>query len=387
MSAWLVLFVASLATLAYTFAGYPALLYLRARLRPRPVARAPFAPPVAIVIVVHNGESHVVRKIESCLAQDYPAEQLRVVVASDGSTDATNRLLRALDGARVSLLAFPSRRGKAACINDAIAACHEPFVVMTDVRQPLDPGAVRALMENMADERVAVASGKLVNAAQARGAMGGGLDAYLRYEQALRRLESAGGSLVGVTGALYALRRECFRPIPPDTVLDDMLVPLNALRGNRRVVFEERAVAFETLAAEPAHERARRIRTLAGNFQLLASRPDLVLPWRNPVAFELVSHKVLRLAGPLLMLAALASNVALAAYGTLFAALLAAHLAFYAAAFAAAVSPRVARWRVAALARAFVFLNFYVVLGAWEFSSNREVHLWKPSHAQAGAPD
>jgi poly-beta-1,6-N-acetyl-D-glucosamine synthase len=387
MSAWLALFAASLATMAYTFAGYPAFLYLRARLRPRPVAKAPFEPPVAIVIVVHNGESYVVRKIESCLAQDYPAGRLRVVVASDGSTDATNQLVGSLGDSRVALLAFASRRGKAACINDAIAACREPFVVMTDVRQPLHPGAVRALMENMADERVAVASGKLVNGADARGAMGGGLDAYLRYEQALRRLESAGGSLVGVTGALYALRRESFSPIPRETVLDDMLVPLNAVRADRRVVFEERAVAFETLAAEPAHERARRIRTLAGNFQLLASRPDLLAPWRNPVAFELVSHKVLRLAGPLLMLAALASNAALAAYDTLFAALLVAHLGGYVVALAALVSPRAARWRVAALARAFVSLNLYVVLGAWEFFSNRDVHLWQPSRAQARARD
>lgn len=383
MTGWLAAFVASLGALAYTYAGYPVILYLRARLHPRPVAKARFEPRAAILIIAHNGEAYLQRKIESCLAQDYPADRLRIVVVSDGSTDATHRLASDIGDARVSLLAFPSRRGKAACLNDAILACPEPFLVMTDVRQPLEAGAVRALLENMADEEVAVASGKLVNAAAAAGPMRQGLDAYLRYEQALRRLESAGGSLVGVTGALYALRRECFRPIEPRTVLDDMAVPLNAVRMGRRVVFEERAIAFEPLAAGPARERARRIRTLAGNFQLLALQPELLLPWRNPVIFELLSHKVLRLGGPLFMLAAFISNIALAPVHPAFAVV----LAVQCTAYFAALWPRAGRWRPAAWARAFLSLNVCVLLGAWEFFRNGHIHLWQPSGNQVRAND
>lgn len=387
MTAAAILLALSVVGLAYTFAGYPACLWLRAALRPRPVRKAPCEPPVAIVIVVHDGEAQIAAKIESCLAQDYPADRLRVVVASDGSADGTEARVKAMGHPRVRLMRLRPRRGKAACLNDAVAACSEPCIVMTDVRQPLDPGAVRALVANLADPQVGVVSGKLVRQGGEAGGYAQGLDAYLRYEQALRRLESRGGSLVGVTGALYAMRRDCFRPIPPDTVLDDMLVPLQAAALGRRIVFEERAVAYETLAADPARERSRKVRTLAGNFQLLARHPWLLLPWRHPVAFELYSHKVARLLGPVLLAVALGANLALAGTHPALDALLAAQLAAYAGAAWAAASPWAGRLRPLGLALAFLSLNAYVVLGAREFLANGKVHLWKPSLVERAADE
>jgi len=384
MSAWIALFTLSLGALAYTFAGYPLWLKLRAKLRPRPVHKAPFEPSVAIVIAVNNGARDVLGKIASCLAQDYPSDRLRIVVASDGSTDETHRVVSGLADPRVTVLRFRERRGKAACLVDAVATCPEPFVVFTDVRQPLDPGAVRALMENMADPQVVAASGKLVTRVEGASGYAQGLDTYLRFEQALRKMESTGGSLVGVTGALYALRRDRFRPIPARTVLDDMLIPLNAARGGGRIVFEERAIAFDKLAADPERERTRKVRTLAGNLQLLSMYPDLLLPWRNPVAFELFSHKVMRLLGPLFLIGAFVANGALASMHPAFAALFVLQLASYAAAVGALAWPLAARWRVASLAAAFLSLNVYVVLAAREFLSNADVHLWQPSRAEAG---
>jgi biofilm PGA synthesis N-glycosyltransferase PgaC len=387
MTFWIALFALSLGGLAYTFAGYPAWLWVRAKLRPRPVRKAAFEPSVAIVMAVHNGAHDVLRKIESCLAQDYPPERLRIVVASDGSTDATDRIVESLDDPRVRLLRFPQRRGKAACLVDAVAACREPFIVFTDVRQPLDPAAVRTLMENMADPRVVAASGKLVTRLEGGDGYARGLDAYLRIEQALRKLESAGGSLVGVTGALYALRRSRFRSIPARTVLDDMLIPLNALRGGGRIVFEERAIAYEPLAADPANERTRKVRTLAGNLQLLGWYPDLLLPWRNPVAFELFSHKVMRLLGPAFLAGAFVANAALAASQPAFAILFVLQLCGYAGAACTLAWPQAARWRVASLAGAFLALNVCVVLAAREFFSNADVHLWQPTGAEMGSHD
>ena len=387
MTPWIVLFALALGGLAYTFAGYPAWLWLRARLAPRPVRKAAYEPPVAIVMAVHNGARDVLRKIESCLAQDYPADRLRVVIASDGSTDETDRLVASLEDPRVTLLRFRERRGKAACLVDAVAACPEPFIVFTDVRQPLDGAAVRTLMENMADPAVVAASGKLVTRLEGAGGYAQGLDTYLRFEQALRKMESASGSLVGVTGALYALRRSRFRSIPERTVLDDMLIPLNAARGGGRIVFEERAIAYEPLAADPARERARKVRTLAGNLQLLRWYPDLLLPWRNPVAFELFSHKVMRLLGPLFLAAAFVANAALASMHPAFALLFVLQLAGYAGAMCALAWPLAARWRVASLAGAFLSLNVYVVLAAREFVSNADVHLWQPSRAGTGSND
>ena len=225
----------SLAALVFTFAGYPLVLAAWSRLAPRPVRTAPFEPEVTMVIVAHNAAGAIGRKVANCLAQDYPRDRLRVLVASDGSDDATEHEVAGLGDARASVLAFPGRRGKAACLNDALAACRTEFVVLADVRQALDPSAVRCLMENLADPEVGAASGQLVFLREGITGVGESLDAYWRYEKLIRRDESTIHSSVGVTGALYALRRECFRPIPPQTVLDE---------SNRRLATDcERRVA------------------------------------------------------------------------------------------------------------------------------------------------
>jgi poly-beta-1,6-N-acetyl-D-glucosamine synthase len=373
----LLAFAASVAALAYTYAGYPLLLAAWGRLAPRPVRRASFEPDVVIVIVVYNGASLVGRKIASCLAQDYPARHLRILVVSDGSDDATCAIVEAVGDARVNLLAFPQRRGKAACVNDALASCQESFAVMTDVRQPLHPMVVRRLLENLADENVGAVSGMLTHASEGMSNFGEGLDAYWRYEQFIRRGESRVHSMVGVLGALYALRRECFREIPPDTILDDVLIPMRVVLQGRRVVFEGGALAYDEALTDAKRERTRKARTLAGNFQLLSTYPSLLLPWRNPIALQVISHKLMRLCGPLALAVALVSNLALVGLSPFFAATLAVQVAGYALALLGSFWPRAAAFRLVRLSMAFVSLNWYVVLGFIEFASNRETHLWK----------
>lgn len=380
MNMALAFLVASLALVAYAYAGYPAAILAWAKLRPRPVARSDFTPAVAILIVVRNGGDGIAAKIASCLAQDYPAEKLRVVVASDGSEDDTLHRVALLAEPRVTALAFPAWRGKAACLNDAVASCPEDFLVLTDVRQRLDPLAVRSLMRNFADPSVGAVSGELIFEREGQEGFASGIDAYWRYEKALRRAESAVHSCVGVTGALYALRKACFVPIPADTILDDVLVPMNAVLAGRRVVFEDAARAFDRPSTQASRERVRKVRTLAGNFQLLARHPALWLPWRNPIAWQVASHKAARLAVPLALAVALAANLAIAAEGTAWAqALLALQLSAYAAAAAGFASGSVARVRLVRLAMTFLTLNAFVVLGAIHYATQREAHLWAPA--------
>ena len=250
--------LAALAVLAYTYVGYPLLLAAWARLAPRPVRRGAFQPAVAIIIVVHNGAAVIGRKVRTCLEQDYPQEKLRVLVISDGSRDATFTAIRAIGDPRVKLLAFPFRRGKAACLNDAVALCDEEVIVFTDARQPLDRRAVRHLVANLGDAEVGAVSGQLVFERDGMTAFGEGLDAYWRYEKFLRRAEGRIRSTVGVTGALYALRRECFREIPADTVLDDVLIPMNVVMQGRRVIFEDEALVFDHASPDARAERSRR---------------------------------------------------------------------------------------------------------------------------------
>lgn len=378
------LFWGSVVLLFYAYAGYPLLVRALAAVRPRPVARALHEPCVAVIIVAYNEAGRLAAKLETLLGQDYPSERLRVVVASDGSTDDTVAVARAA-GPRVQVLAFAERRGKAACLNDAVAACNEDTLVMNDARQMLSPDAVRRLLENLADPAVVAVSGELVFGHSGQAYFGQGVDAYWRYEKAIRRCEAQFHSVPGVTGAIYAIRRQAFRPIPADTILDDVEIPMVAVAAGGRVVFDHRAIAHDAPSRNASLERVRKTRTLAGNFQLLWRHPSWVLPGGHPLWWQFLSHKVLRLLGPWAMLCAALSNLALASEPGPYRWILALQLAFYALAIIGLAVPAALRFRLVRLCAAFLSLNWFAVLGLVEFLSNRRAHLWRASTAGSRA--
>ena len=367
---------------AYTYAGYPALMLLWARMRPRPVRRAAIQPRVAIIVVAHNEQARITAKLASCLAQDYPAGLMRVIVAADGSQDDTPSIVRAHADPRVRLLAFAQRRGKAACLNDAAAACDEDILVFTDARQALSPQAVRSLVENFADPAVGAVSGELVFVREDMSEFAEGVDAYWRYEKLIRKAEASVHSVPGVTGALYAIRKSCFHPIPARTILDDVAIPMQAVRDGYRVVFDSRAVAYDKASQSPAQEKIRKVRTLAGNYQLIGLMPWVLLPVANPIFLQFVSHKVMRLVAPFALLGLLVSNAFLAEGSAFHTATLAAQVLGYLLALGAVLSPRLRRWRLAKLASAFLQLNWYAVLGLARWCSNAEAHLWQSPAAE-----
>jgi poly-beta-1,6-N-acetyl-D-glucosamine synthase len=378
------LFWGAIGLLCYTFAGYPLFIFLLARYSPRPLRSGKYEPRVAIVIVGHNEYSRVAAKIETCLAQDYPPDRCRVLFVSDGSTDGTDEAVRSLSSDRVSLLSFSQRRGKAACLNDAVASCDEEIVVFTDARQRLNPQAVRWLTEALFDRDVGAVSGELMFVADPddTNSFAQGVDAYWRYEKLIRRSEALVHSVPGATGALYALRRELFVPIPPVTILDDVAIPMQAVLQGHRVAFEGRAQAYDRPSSSVQQERTRKVRTSAGNFQLLWLYPQLLLPWRNPIFVQFLSHKVLRLLAPWGMAAALATNVLLAGRGPMYGALLAVQVAGYCAPVVGALVPASRRWLPVKLAIAFLALNWFAVLGLLQFACGRDAHLWQPSVAR-----
>ncbi len=369
-------FVFSLATIAFTYAGYPCLMMLWAHFANAVEPDAAYEPHVVVLVVGHNEADRIAAKIASCLAQSYPAEKLRVLVVSDGSNDAMVDVVRELDEDRVRMLAFGKRRGKAACLNDAIETCDEEVIVLTDARQPLHCDAVRYLVADLADEAIGAVGGELVLLTAQADGFGEGIDAYWRYEKFIRRQESRAGSTVGVSGALYALRRSLWRPIPPNTILDDVLIPMNVVMQGKRVIFESRALAWDQPSATPRRERMRKVRTLAGNFQLLALRPELLLPWRNPIFFQFVAHKCLRLLVPVFMALALACNGLLAHENMVWTLLLAAQLACYLIAVAGALVPALCRWLPVKLLTTFLLLNAFVVLGFIKYLFDGNAHIW-----------
>ena len=290
----------------YTYVGYPLILWLRGRCPAAPVRRAAIAPAVSVVMVVRNEGAILGAKLENLLGLDYPAEKLEIVVVSDGSTDGTEEILSEFKP-RVQMIASPETRGKAAGLNDAIAAAQGEIVVFTDARQKIEAGALGLLIENFADPEVGCVTGELMLGDPEQGESQQGMGMYWRIEKKIREMESASGSVVGATGAFYAVRRELLSVLPLQIILDDVYIPISVRRHGKRVVFDARARAWDVPDLGSGREFARKVRTLSGNYQLVQLAPWLVTA-ENPALFRFVSHKLMRLISPFALVAVLISS-------------------------------------------------------------------------------
>jgi len=373
----LTLSIAASALLVYTYLVYPVAVALLARVAPLRVKVDPgFTPMVTALIPVYNARDYVAPKLDSLLAQDYPPERLEVLVRSDGSDDGTDAVLEQYAEAhpgRIHYLRAERRSGKPSALNAMRERARGSVLLMTDIRQPLSRGCVRELVSRFADDPVGAVSGNLV----LEGGTGAGL--YWRYENWMRHSEGRFRSMVGVTGPIYAVRKRDMPELPEDIILDDMWVPMLLRLRGRRILFAPEAHAYDEAFGDE-REFGRKVRTLAGNYQLLARLPRLLLPFANPSWFELVSHKLLRLVCPWALLALAVSCAAVLAEsagaapsaGLRFVEALAVGQAcFYALAL---LGPRAGR--LGGLARTFVVLNFAAVAGLWRFLTGSQAVTW-----------
>ena len=349
---------------AYTYVGYPLWLKVLAVLRPRTVRRSSITPSISIVIALHNEERSLGSKLDNIARLKYPSP-IEVVLVSDGSTDGTNAILSSAPGF-VHPILLPKAEGKAEALNAGVSAATGEILVFFDARQIVAEDALLELTSFFFDDTVGATSGELV-LEDAAGAPKVGI--YWRIEKLIRRLESESGSVAGVTGAIYAMRRELFVPLPKGTILDDLLIPMNVIRAGKRVVFCSTAVAHDRIFPEPGKEFSRRVRTLTGNYQLFKIAPWLLTPV-NPILFRFISHKVLRLAVPLL-LAVLLVSAALAP-GAFYKAALGVQLIFYGLAALGWLSPPTRKFRLVATAETFTMLNVAAIFAFYNFATGRE---------------
>ncbi|MBN8727796.1 MAG: glycosyltransferase [Xanthomonadales bacterium] len=333
----------------WTYAGYPAWAAQRARRRGSTPASGTATPPLTVVIAAHGEARRIEARIRDVLAQDYPPERLEVLVVDDGSEDGTSMHAGGIDP-RVRVLTLPGQVGKAAALNAAIAAGTRDIIAFTDARQRYAPGALRALVAAFADPAVGAVSGELVIDDGEVVAIG----LYWRIEKALRAAEARLGWLHGVSGANHAMRRNLYAAMPKGLVLDDLWLPLHVRFAGRRVWMVRGAIAYDQASASTGEEFHRKLRTLAGNWQLLAHLPRLANPRRNPVFAAWFSHKFLRLVAPWALLLALLASARLAGRPFYRLAFLLQVVAWLAAAFALA-RPRAAQ-RVPLLPAAGTFL-------------------------------
>lgn len=367
----------SAAVLVYTYVGYPLLVALLARLFPWRAEVDPYwLPTVSVLIPAYNAAPYVRRKLDSLLALDYPADRLEILVYCDGSLDRSADIAREYSARdpRVRVIESTNRLGKPHALNVMREAARGEVCLMTDIRQPLARNALRALVARLSDPRVGCVSGNLV----LKGKSAAGL--YWRYENWIRNSEARFRSMVGATGPIYVVRRADLLSLPADTILDDQWIPMRLRLQGRRLLLSLEAEAYDT-AFDNKREFVRKVRTLAGNYQLFTRLPALLLPFVNPSWFETASHKLLRLATPWLLALLFASSfigalspawaVGGAAWSLGLRVLFAAQVVFYLAAMAGA-----ALGRFGALARGFVVLSTAAVVGLWRYARGAQKVTW-----------
>lgn len=361
------LFWFSFAGCVWVYAGYPALVWALARLRPRPVRRAQFEPRITVVIAAHNEQEVIERKVKETLANGYPRERLEIVVASDGSTDHTNAIMKRLEAPGVRFLALP-RRGKVAALNDAVAVAAGDIIVFTDADVELKPGALSRLIDNFADPAVGGVTGrKMLAGTPGDGAIGRGEGLYVRFDEWLKLMESRIGSTVAAHGALHAIRRRLFVRLDDPSAVDDMTISMRVVLRGKRLVHEPAAVAIVEPPVTPGAEFARKVRVANQSLHALLGL-GRKLWFSGFYSITLVSHKLLRYCVPVWLLLMLGASSVLADEGhRLWQLLYLAQVGFYAAALVPLLPgfpARVAALRPLAIPHYFCVANA-AALVAW----------------------
>lgn len=380
MTAALVLFFFSAAVVLYTYAAYPLLVAAAGILRPRTLRRDDdILPPVSLVVSAYNEEHVIDEKLRNCLALDYPRERLQIVVASE-STDGTNDIVRCYEPEGVELRAYAERRGKSATIRRLMTHLRGEIVVFSDANGLYRGDAIRKLVRNFADSRVGAVIGHLQYRDPSDSVGGRGEAVYWRYDHWLRRHASRTlGIIPGITGGVFAIRRDLYFPLSDDRGDDYELCTGIAIRGHA-VVFEPDAVAEERASETTPQQFRRKIRLVRWNTMssLLLIRD--ALRFRRPfVAFQVVSHRLLRYTAPVWLVLALGASIALAPASRAFAVIAALQVAFYAVGAAgwAAETARISLPRICVIPSYFVMVNMAAMCALVAGVTRGQVSLWQ----------
>ena len=383
---WLFIFV-----IIYTYAGYPLLVSLLARLAPRrPPGQLPEQlPGVTLLIAAYNEEPVIGAKIENSLTLDYPRERIQILIASDGSVDRTGEIVRGYAAQGVELVHSPERRGKTAAINRAVPLARGDVIVFSDANNFYSPSALRELVAPLSDPSVGAVSGaKTIE--RGDGALGESEGLYWKYESFIKMQETRLGSCLGVAGEILAIRRELFEPLPERVINDDFYIAMRIIRRGYRVVYAPRARSTELASVSAGDEVARRSRIVAGRYQAITLAPKL-LPFRRPVViWEVLSHKFLRPLVPLAMAGAAITNVIaliqppatgpalLRLAPPINWMLLLAQAAFYALAWLGNRTGHDGKLGKALYVPAFLLnSNLAAVIGLYRFATGRQTNLWQ----------
>jgi len=380
------LFWTLLGLIFYCYLGYPLLICLLSRLFSKPVHKSVIFPSVSIIISVYNEEDVIKNKIDNLLALDYPKDQIDILIGSDASTDRTDQIIQNYQDPRLHVFIHPQRRGKMMTVNDLVARSKNEIIFFNDARQLLEGDSLKNLVQNFADPSVGCASGELLFV-KAEGGMAQGVNLYWEYEKFIRAHEARVHSMLGATGAIYAIRRSLYVPAPPEVVLDDMYTPFKIIEKGYRAIFDGTSHAFDSAAHSPTEEYKRKARTLYGNYQIFSLFPGLFNPLTSPVAVQLFSHKFLRVMVPFFMLILLPLNYLMINEG-IYKTIFGLQIAFYTAAilevFARGHKYGVFKpiLKLCYVPYVFCLLNFAALAGFYRFIGARQGSTWEKARKQ-----
>lgn len=370
------LFWLSVAFIAYAYAGYPLCLRVLATLRHRDVRKADITPSVTLIITAHNEGRRIARKLENAVAQDYPRDRFEILVASDCSSDETDAITRSYSSRGVKLVRADDRKGKEHAQGLAIAAASGDVLVFSDVATELEVSGVRQVVRSFADQTVGCVSS--VDRMLDSGGRVSGEGAYVRYEMFLRTLETRVGSVVGLSGSFFAVRRELCNPWPDD-IPSDFTTVLNTVAHDFRGVSDPEAIGYYRDLANPRQEYARKVRTVIRGLRALLAHTDRLNPFRYGLfAWQLASHKLCRWLVPFALVGAVASNLMLLQHSGFYRFTAAVQALFYVLGFAGP------RWSLRGR-RFWRPLGFFVmtnvsILDAWfRLARGRTAVSWTPS--------
>jgi len=332
------IFWVSVLLVFYIYLGFPLLLFVRAKLWRCPVRCADVQPTITVVIVAHNEAAGIRAKLDNLLTSNYPQDRLDIIIGSDGSDDGTNDIV--LQERRATLLALP-RQGKIPALNAAVQRARGDILVFSDANSMYAPSAIRMLVRPFADPSVGgVAGSQRYVPDQRPSSASEGERAYWSFDETLKRWQAEAGSLTSSTGAIYAIRRELFKPVPSG-VGDDAVISYRVVASGHRMVFAPAAVAFEPVAPSEDAEFQRKVRVCARGLRGLLVEPELFNPFRHGFyTVQLVSHKLLRWLGAWPLMATFVASLFLSSRRPIYGELALVQAGFYLAAGAVVVLPK-----------------------------------------------
>jgi cellulose synthase/poly-beta-1,6-N-acetylglucosamine synthase-like glycosyltransferase len=380
-----ILFWVAVALILFTYVLFPAIIFLRGRLLRRPYRMAEITPSISMIIAAHNEADGIGAKLDNILSLDYPREQLEVIIASDGSNDGTNEIVRGYSAQNVTLLALP-RQGKAPALEAAVAASHGEILVFSDANSMYGADALRALARPFADPEVGgVAGNQRYLSKKSLSLSGDGEKSYWNFDRKLKHSQSQAGNAISATGAIYAIRRSLFRGVPVG-VTDDFAVSTDVIVQGRRLVFAPDAVAYEPVAGSGGAEFGRKVRVITRGLRgVLVVRRELLNPARYGFyAFQLFAHKVMRRLVVFPMLLLLIISPLLWSRGLIYQAATAAQLSFYGCALLGLLlaHTRLGRMKPLTISYFFCMVNAACMIATFNLIRGHRIDFWEP-HRQA----